>query len=180
LMIGYGVIFVLHQQLHRHFVVDVHCRRLCKWPNTLWVWSAQVVAAASGWAVELEEARARWLASPRRCYASFWWLIVARGAAATGAGNGESGGGGRRDGMDRWFVSVKRAWGICLVKSDVVQDVGTPNRLLEPRDRCGSAAYFIWLQNTSASFGSLRCELNFAPTPKLAIGRRRRAPCRCS
>jgi hypothetical protein len=59
LKIGGDVSFVLHQQLYHHFIVDVHCRRLCKPPNTLQAWSAQVLVAASGLAVELGEVGAR-------------------------------------------------------------------------------------------------------------------------
>jgi hypothetical protein len=54
-MINSGVSFILHHQLHHHFVVVVHCRRLCKSPNTFRAWSAQVVDAASDLAVELDE-----------------------------------------------------------------------------------------------------------------------------
>jgi hypothetical protein len=57
-------------------------------------------------------------------------------------------------------------------KSDVARDADAPNRLLAPRERCGSIGCFIGLQNTPASFGGRRCEPSFAPTPKLAIERR--------
>jgi hypothetical protein len=56
-------------------------------------------------------------------------------------------------------------------KFDVARGAGASNRLLAPRDRCGSACYFIGLHNASTSFGGRRCEPNFAPTSKLAIGR---------
>jgi hypothetical protein len=90
-MISDGVSFILHEQLHHHFIVAVHFRLLCKPPNTLRAWSAQVAASASGWVANLGEAGARWPASPWLCYTSFWLSVVARGAAATGSGNGESG-----------------------------------------------------------------------------------------
>jgi hypothetical protein len=64
------VSFGLHQQLH-HFVIVVHCRRLCKSPNTLRAWSTQVAAAASAWAARRGEAAARWPTSSRQCYEFF-------------------------------------------------------------------------------------------------------------
>jgi hypothetical protein len=81
-MISGGSSLVLHQQLHHHFIVDVHCRRLCKSPNTLRAWSAQVVAGTSGWAAELGEAGL----DGQRLHGGdtrlFLWSAVARGAAA--------------------------------------------------------------------------------------------------
>jgi hypothetical protein len=40
--------FILHRQLYHYLIVDVHCRRLCKSPNTLRARKAKVVATTTG------------------------------------------------------------------------------------------------------------------------------------
>jgi hypothetical protein len=59
----------------------------------------------------------------------------------------------------------------CVIRSDVMQGAGVSNRLLVPRDWCGSVSYFIGHQNTSTSFGGHRCGPNSPRPPKLAIER---------
>jgi hypothetical protein len=112
-------------------------------------------------AADLWEVGMRRPMSSRLCYAYFCWSAVPRGAAAMANLAGVRGEMGWTGGM----CLPRGARAICLPKSDMTRGAGAPNRLLALRDRRGSAAYFIGLQNAPASIRARRCEPIFTPTP---------------